>query len=76
MEWEGQWTGASMTGKLFALPAQAVDAWAGAVGPVAEWVAAEHLRGKASQRGMRLGRGTISTPLTQANRSAGRPTPS
>ncbi len=64
-----------LTSRLTAVLAETASIWARAVGPVAEWVAAELVHGKGHQRGMRLRKGTLPTPLTQANRSTGRPTP-
>jgi len=63
-----------LTSRLAAVLAETAPLWARAVGPVAEWVAGELLRGKGQQRGMGLRKGRLPTPLTQASRSAGRGT--
>jgi len=64
-----------LTSRLTAVLAETASVWARAVGPAAEWVATELVRGTAQKRGMGLRKGALPTPLTQANRSAGRPTP-
>ena len=63
-----------LTSRLTAVLAETANTWAKAVGPVAEWVAAELVRGRGQLRGMRPRKGTLPTPLTQTNRSAGRQT--
>lgn len=48
--------------------------WVRAVAPVAERVASTIMRDRGRTNGLRLRKGALPTPLTQTNRSAGRPT--
>jgi len=61
-----------LTSRLTAMLAETATIWAKAVGPVAEWVAAELVRPGGRLRGKELRNCRLPTPLTQANRSAGR----
>ncbi len=64
-----------ITSRITSMLAETSPQWARAIAPVAERVASTIMRGPGRTKGIRLRKGALPTPLTQAARSAGRPTP-